>query len=79
MKNLNILDNGLKKKGRLTVADFDCIKCKNFKTDICTQCSLFDGDKSCTCFQGMAPCGYCENILYMEEQNVNPNRNPNGS
>ncbi len=43
---------------------FDCAKCKKFETDACRYCSLYDGDKSCTCFQGNAPCGYCENILY---------------
>lgn len=52
---------------------FDCAKCKNFETEICECCSLYNGDKCCTCFQGNAPCGYCENICF--EENIKPNPN----
>lgn len=46
----------------------NCADCKNFKTDTCTYCSLFSGNKCCTCFQGHAPCGYCENILFEDKE-----------
>ena len=50
------------------MVNFDCAKCKNFQTDLCLECSLFDEDKCCTCFQGSAPCGYCENILFEDKE-----------
>ena len=46
---------------------FDCKECKNYGTEVCDNCSLNTGDKCCTCFQ-MAPCGYCENILYEDKE-----------
>lgn len=49
---------------------YDCNKCKNLETDICCGCSLFDGDRHCSCHTGNPPCGYCENILFKEKDMV---------
>jgi len=46
---------------------YSCEDCKLYLSEACDNCSWNYQERSCTCFQGNAPCGYCENILYQDK------------